>query len=74
MHKQSFIKIHSLFLRILRKIEILTSIKDQDSAEKLEKMSCVGHTKFINFHQFVLKILNGIKILISLKGHNSVEK
>ena len=27
MHKQNFIKIHSLFLKILRKIEILTSVK-----------------------------------------------
>ena len=33
MHKQNFIKIHSLFL----KIEILTSIKGHNSVEKFRK-------------------------------------
>ena len=36
MHKQNFIKIHSLFL----KTEILTSIKGHNSVEKFRKISC----------------------------------
>ena len=78
MHKQNFIKIHSLFLKILRKIEILTSIKGHSSVEKFGKISCVNHNtaiqNFIKIHQFVLKLLNGNKILTSIKGHNAVEK
>ena len=50
MHKQNFIKIDSLFLKIWRKIEILTSIKGRNSVEKFRKISCVSHntanTKF----------------------------
>ena len=46
MHNQNFIEIHSLFLKVLRKIEMLTSIKGHDSVEKFGKISCVGHTKF----------------------------
>ena len=42
MHRQTFIKIHSLFLKISRKIEILTSIKGHNSVEKFRKMSCVS--------------------------------
>ena len=52
MHKQNFIKIHSLFLKILRKIEILTSIKGHNSVEKSGKISCVRHnTAYTKFHQ-----------------------
>ena len=44
--------IHSLFLKILRKTEILTSIKGHNSVEKLGKISCVSHnmayTKFLS--------------------------
>ena len=39
MHKQNFIKIHSLFLNI----KILTSIKGHNSVEKFRKMSCASH-------------------------------
>ena len=78
MHKQNFIKIHSLFVNIVRKTEILTSIKDHNSVEKFGKISCVSHnteyTNLIKIHQIVLKILNGNKSLTSIKGHNSVEK
>ena len=69
MHKQNFVKIHSLFL----KIEILTSIKGHNSVEKFRKISCatvvtILHTQnFIKIHQFVLKTLNGNKILKSIK-------
>ena len=74
MHKQNFIKIHSLFL----KIEILTSIKGHNSVEKFRKIALASHSmhtqNFIKIYQFVLKILNGNKILTSIKGHNSVEK
>ena len=70
MHKQNFIKIHSLFL----KIEILTSIKGYNSVEKFPKISSTSHnTAVTKFHQFVLKILNGNWILTSIKGHNSVK-
>ena len=52
MHKQNFIKIHTLFLKILRKIEILTSIKGHNSVEKFGKISCVSHnTAYTKFHQ-----------------------
>ena len=52
MHKQNFTKINSLFLKILRKIEILTSIKCHNSVEKFGKISCVSHnTAYTNFHQ-----------------------
>ena len=50
MHKQNFIKIHSLFL----KIEISTPIKGQNSVEKFRKISCASHntcTSYTNFHQ-----------------------
>ena len=48
MHKQNFIKIHSLFL----KIEILTSIKGHNSVEKFGKISCASHnTAYTKFHQ-----------------------
>ena len=43
MHKQNFIKIHSLFLKTLRKIEILTSIKAHNSVEKFGEISRVSH-------------------------------
>ena len=43
MHKQSFIKIHALFLKILRIIEMLTSIKSHNSLEKFGKIPCVSH-------------------------------
>ena len=74
MHKQNFIKIHSLFL----KTEILTSITGHNSVEKFRKISSASHnTAYTKFHQnpsIFLKILNGNKILTSIKGHNSVEK
>ena len=65
MHKQNFIKIHSLFLKILRKFETLTSITGH---EKFGKISYASHNTPI-----FLKILNGNK-MTSIKGHNSVEK
>ena len=43
MHKQNVIKIHSLFLKILRKNEIKTPIKGHISVEKFGKISCVSH-------------------------------
>ena len=43
MHKQNFIKLHSLFLKLLRKNEILTLIKGHNSVEKFGKISCVSH-------------------------------
>ena len=86
MHKQNFIKIHSLFL----KIEILTSIKGHNSAEKLRKISGASHntaytkcfgkkninvtTRFDQTHQSLHKILSIHIILKSVKDHNSVEK
>ena len=77
MHKQNFIKIHSLFLKILRKIEILTSIKGHNSIEKMEKfhvlVTILQIQNFIKIHQLILKILNGNKILTSVKVHKSVE-
>ena len=52
IYKQNFIKIHSLFLKILRKLEILTSIKGHNSVEKFGKKSCVGHnTAYTKNHQ-----------------------
>ena len=52
MHKQNFIKIHSLFLKILNKIEFLISIKDHNSVEKFGKISCVSHNNaYTKFHQ-----------------------
>ena len=78
MHKQNFNIIYSLFLKTLRKNEILTSTKGHNYADKFKKILCVSHntayTKFIQIHQFALKMLNGNKILTSIKGHNSVEK
>ena len=48
MHKQNFIKIHLLFL----KIEILTSIKSHNSIEKFRKILCASHnTAYKQFHQ-----------------------
>ena len=48
MHKQNFIKIHSLFL----KIEILTPTKGHNSVEKFRKISCASHnTAYTKFHQ-----------------------
>ena len=48
MHKQNFIKIHSLFL----KTEILTSIKGHNAVEKVKKISCASHnTAYTKFHQ-----------------------
>ena len=72
MHKQNFIKIHSLFL----KIETLTSIKGHNSAEKFRKISCASHnTTYTKFHQNPsICSQDGNKILTSIKGHNSVEK
>ena len=50
IYKQTFIKIHSLFLKVLRKIEMLTPVKGHNSVEKLGKISYVNHntayTKF----------------------------
>ena len=83
IHKQNFIKIQSLFLKIPRNIEILTSIKRVitllKSSGKFHVLQYCSVTimhiqNFIKIHQFVLKIFNGNKILISFKGHNSVEK
>ena len=78
MHKQNIIKIYSLFLKILRKIEILISIKGHNllkSSGKSHVLVAILHTQnFIKIHQFGLHILNGNKILTSIKGHNSVEK
>ena len=52
MHKQTCIKIHLLFLKILRKIEILISIKGHNSVEQFGKISCVSHnTAYTKFHQ-----------------------
>ena len=52
MHKQNVIKIHSLFLKILRKTEILTSTKGDNSVEKFGKISCASHnTAYTKFHQ-----------------------
>ena len=52
MHKQNFIRIHSLFLKILRKIETLTSIKGHYSVEKFGNISCVSqNTAYTKFHQ-----------------------
>ena len=58
MHKQNFIKIHSLFL----KIEILTSIKGHNSVEKFMKISCASHTTaYTKFHQNPSICSQGIK-------------
>ena len=38
MHKHNVIKIHSLFLKIVRKTEILTSIKGHNSVENEQKI------------------------------------
>ena len=47
-HKQNFIKICSLFL----KIEILTSIKAQNSVKMIRKISCACHnTAYKKIHQ-----------------------
>ena len=47
MHKQNFIKIHSLSL----KIEILTSIKSYNSVEKFRKISGASrNTAYTKFH------------------------
>ena len=52
MHKQNVIKVHSLFLKILRKTEILTPIKGHNCVENLGKISCVSHnTAYTKFHQ-----------------------
>ena len=52
MHKQNVIKIHSLFLKILINIEILTSTKGHNFIEKFGKISCVSHnTAYTKFHQ-----------------------
>ena len=52
IHKQHFIKIHQLFPKILRKNEILTSIKGYNSVEKFGKISWVGHnTAYTKFDQ-----------------------
>ena len=48
MHKQNFIKIHSLFL----KNEVLTPIKGHNSVEKFRKILCASHnTAYTKFHQ-----------------------
>ena len=48
MHKQNFIKIHSLFL----KIEILTPIKAHNPVEKFWKISRASdNTAYTKFHQ-----------------------
>ena len=74
MHKQNFIKIHSLFL----KLQILTSIKGHKSVKKFRKISCAKHnTAYTKFHQnpsvcsheIIWKQNSDIK-----QGYNSVEK
>ena len=69
---QCIIKIHSSFLKILRKIKILTSIKGHNSVEKFRKISCVSHnTAYTKFHHnpsICSQILNENKILTSIKG------
>ena len=48
MHKQNFIKIHSLFL----KTEILSPIKGHNSVKKFRTISCASHnTAYTKFHQ-----------------------
>ena len=48
MHKQNFIKIHSLQL----KIEKFTSVKGNNYVEKFRKISCAIHnTAYTKFHQ-----------------------
>ena len=68
-------KIHSFLLKILRKIEILTSIKG--NVEKFGKIVCVSHTTaYTKFHQNPSVCSHDIKWkkkLTSIKGHNSVE-
>ena len=62
MQKQNFIKIHSLFLKVLRKKEILTLIKDYNSVEKFGKISRVSHnTAYTKFHQNPLICSQDIK-------------
>ena len=52
MHKQNFIKIHSLFLKVMRKRELLTSIKGQNSVEMIRKIICISHnTAYTKLHQ-----------------------
>ena len=78
MIKQNFIKSHSFFLQVLRKIEILTSIKGHYPVEKFGKflvlVTILHAQNFIKIHQFVLKILNRNKLLTSIKGCKLVEK
>ena len=58
MHKQNFIKIHSLFL----KTEILTPIKGHNSVEKFRKISLASYnTAFTKFHQNPSICSQGIK-------------
>ena len=66
--------VHSFFLKILRKIEILTSIKGHNSIEKFGKISCVSHnTAYTKFHQNPSICSQEEKhIFTSIKGHNSV--
>ena len=77
MHKQSVIKIHSLFQKILRQIEILMSIMGHNSIEKFGKISCVSHNNaYTKFHQnpsICSQNIKGNKILTSIKSHNSVK-
>ena len=74
MHKQNFIKIHSLFL----KIEILTSSKGHNSVEKFRKILCASHdTAYTKFHQNPSMCSQDIKWKQNsdiIKGHNSIEK
>ena len=74
MHKQNFIKIDSLFL----KIEILTPIKGHNSVEKFRKISCASHNiAYTKFHQnpsICSLDIKWNKILTSIKGRNSAEK
>ena len=70
MHKQHFIKVHSLFL----KIEILISIKGHNSVEKFRKISCASHiTAYTKFHQNLSLCSQGIKWKQN-SGHNASEK
>ena len=54
---QGIYKIHSLFLKIWRKIENLTSVKGHNSVEKFGKILCVSHnTAYTKNHQKKKKI------------------
>ena len=84
MHLQNLVKIHPAVLKILRRNEILTSIKGHNSILNLRKLTRNNpnlyhvninahvYAKLGQFHRFVLKILSRNEIRTSIKGHNSV--